>query len=88
MHTFLAFSFLFNIIFVILFVLVFLRLAEVQTRVAKLESPAVIVDRSRQSGKDGIMLPRTNSTLGTFAVNVTGRPVLIQVRVISHLQRN
>ena len=88
-HTFLAVSFLFNIIFVVLFVLVFLRLDNVQTRVAKLESPAVIVDRSRPHSKEGIvMLPKTNSTLGASAVNVTRRPLLIQVCGISYLERN
>lgn len=87
-HTFLAVSFLFNIIFVVLFVLVFLRLDNVQTRVAKLESPAVIVDRSRPHSKEGIvMLPKTNSTLGASAVNVTRRPVLIQSMPSLHISK-
>ena len=89
-HTFLAVSFLFNIIFVVLFVLVFMRLNDVQTRVEKLESsPGALVDRSRFRGKERIApLPKTNSTHGFSVVNVTGRPLLIQVCVILHLARN
>lgn len=86
----LCFSFVFNIVFVVLFVVVFIQLEDVQTRLAKLESP-VIEDPNKLTASEGdespFALRRANSTLTPFHVitaNVTTPPILIKVRAIWH----
>ena len=86
--TLLGLSFLLNIVFVVLFVMVFIRLENVQTRLANLESP-VIGDPNKVTAKQGNGIPsRANSTLLPFALNVTTPPILLKVRAISHLAQS
>ena len=75
-------SFVLNIVFVVLFVVVFIQLANVQTRLEKLESPL-----NEEPSELTARPLRGNSSLTPFPVittNATSRPNLIKVRVISH----
>lgn len=78
----LCLSFMFNIVFVVLFVVVFIQLANLQTRVEKVESP-LSEERREQTARPF----QGNSSRTPFPVlttNATSRPNLIKVRVISH----
>ena len=79
----LCFSFAFNIVFVVLFLVVFIQLANVQTRLGKLESPSIASE-----GPSKLPLRGNSSRLTPVPVvttNATAPPNLIKVRVVSRL---
>lgn len=85
-NNWLCFSFVINIVFVVLFVLVFIQLENVQSRLARLESPASRNDPSKViASESSIVLQGENSTPFTISkANVTSSPGLLKVRAISH----
>ena len=82
----LCFSFVINIVFVVLFVLVFIQLENVQSRLARLESPVIRSETSKVVAPEGSIVPQgENSTPFTIIkANVTSSPGLLKVRAISH----
>lgn len=86
----LCFSFVINIVFVVLFVLVFIQLENVQSRLARLESPASRNDPSKVIASEGsTVLQGENSTPFTIIkANVTSSPGLLKTMpVVSHISR-
>ena len=77
----LCLSFVFNIVFVVLFLVVFIQLANVQTRLEKVESLSIAGEEPSK-----LTLRGNSSRLTPFPVlttNATSPPNLIKVRVFS-----
>ena len=82
----LCYSFVFNIVFVVLFLVVFIQLNNVQTRLAKLESP-LSDEPSELPDKSAGLFLKGNSTVPPITVsteNATATPILIKVRANCH----